>query len=155
LPLPSRPNDDDDNDGYTNLEEWLHGWAAYVEGRSATPPQPSETSDLRDYQTPGVEYGLPAFVQELKKRVTHPLSWTSGRFTDFEEWKTTAKERVRRAWMQPPPDAPWDVVITGEEDRGSYVVRKLVFNISGDSRVEAYLSVPKGEGPFPAVLLLH
>src|SRR5690606_41535466 len=63
----------------------------------------------------------------------------------FEQWKTTAKERVRRAWMQPPPDAPWDVVITGEEDRGSYVVRKLVFNISGDSRVEAYLSVPKGD----------
>lgn len=155
LELPLRLDEDDDNDGYTNLEEWLHGWAAYVEGRAPSPPRTSQTGDMRKYESPGVDEGLPVFVQNIKDRIEHPLSWNSGRFTDFEQWKTTAKERVRRAWMQPPPDAPWDVVITGEEDRGSYVVRKLVFNISGDSRVEAYLSVPKGEGPFPAVLLLH
>lgn len=32
LSLPGNPNADDDNDGYTNLEEWLHGFAAQVEG---------------------------------------------------------------------------------------------------------------------------
>ena len=32
LTLPGNPNGDDDGDGYTNLEEWLHGFAAEVEG---------------------------------------------------------------------------------------------------------------------------
>ena len=32
LSIPSNPNGDDDGDGYTNLEEWLHGFAAQVEG---------------------------------------------------------------------------------------------------------------------------
>jgi len=31
LIVPSNPSSDDDGDGYTNLEEWLHGFAAEVE----------------------------------------------------------------------------------------------------------------------------
>jgi hypothetical protein len=34
LVLPSNPSVDDDADGYTNLEEWLHQLAAEVEGRT-------------------------------------------------------------------------------------------------------------------------
>jgi len=33
LTLPKNPNADDDGDGYTNLEEWLHAFADEVEGR--------------------------------------------------------------------------------------------------------------------------
>jgi uncharacterized protein YjdB len=33
LTLPAAPNADDDGDGYTNLEEWLHQFAAQAEGR--------------------------------------------------------------------------------------------------------------------------
>ena len=33
LTVPDNPNGDDDGDGYTNLEEWLHGFAAEVEGK--------------------------------------------------------------------------------------------------------------------------
>jgi len=32
LTIPNNPSGDDDGDGYTNLEEWLHGFAAEVEG---------------------------------------------------------------------------------------------------------------------------
>ena len=32
LTIPANPNGDDDGDGYTNLEEWLHGYAEDVEG---------------------------------------------------------------------------------------------------------------------------
>jgi hypothetical protein len=31
LELPANPNSDDDGDGYTNLEEWLHGFSERVE----------------------------------------------------------------------------------------------------------------------------
>jgi hypothetical protein len=34
LTTPANPNGDDDGDGYTNLEEWLHQMAAEVEGRA-------------------------------------------------------------------------------------------------------------------------
>ena len=40
LVLPTNPNEDDDVNGYTNLEEWLHNYAAIVEGRSTEPPEP-------------------------------------------------------------------------------------------------------------------
>ena len=33
LTIPDNPSGDDDGDGYTNLEEWLHEYAAEVEGR--------------------------------------------------------------------------------------------------------------------------
>jgi hypothetical protein len=33
LVIPDNPSGDDDGDGYTNLEEWLHAYAATVEGR--------------------------------------------------------------------------------------------------------------------------
>ena len=35
LSLPKNPQGDDDGDGYTNLEEWLHELAAVVEGRAS------------------------------------------------------------------------------------------------------------------------
>ena len=34
LQIPSNPHGDDDKDGYTNMEEWLHELSARVEGRS-------------------------------------------------------------------------------------------------------------------------
>jgi dienelactone hydrolase len=57
--------------------------------------------------------------------------------------------------LPPPPSAPFDPQVVAEEDRGSYTARKLVVSLTGDSRVLAYMTVPKGDGPFPAVLLLH
>jgi len=33
LKIPESPNNDSDGDGYTDLEEWLHGFAATAEGR--------------------------------------------------------------------------------------------------------------------------
>jgi pectate lyase len=41
LTLPANPSADDDSDGYTNLEEWLHQMAAQVEGQAAdVQPEP-------------------------------------------------------------------------------------------------------------------
>ena len=33
LAVPANPSGDDDGDGYTNLEEWLHAYARAAEGR--------------------------------------------------------------------------------------------------------------------------
>jgi hypothetical protein len=41
LNLPANMHGDDDGDGYTNLEEWLHTFAVQVEGKSGNPPLPA------------------------------------------------------------------------------------------------------------------
>jgi hypothetical protein len=107
------------------------------------------------FQTEGVKYSLPVFLPQLKERLTYPLSWLSGRYSDFEAWREKARQTVRKCWLSPPPGAPFDPVVISEQDRGSYVARKVVFNLTGDSRVLGLMLVPKGKGPFPAVLLLH
>jgi hypothetical protein len=45
LQVPSDPNGDDDGDGYTAMEEWLHDMAADVEGRALAPPRPPALQD--------------------------------------------------------------------------------------------------------------
>jgi len=107
------------------------------------------------FQTPGVTENLPVSYQRLAARLTFPLSWLSGRYKDFAAWRKAARAKVMECLLTPPPAAPFDPLVVGEQDRGSYVARKVVFNITADSRVLGYMLVPKGSGPFPAVLLLH
>lgn len=98
---------------------------------------------------------LPTFYRSLSERLNFPLSWSSGKFEDFEEWKVQAREKVYEHLIADPPPKPFDMLVIDKEDRGSYMAHKMVLNISADSRVLAYMLVPKGTGPFPAVLLLH
>jgi len=107
------------------------------------------------YQTVGVVDDLPVFYRQVESRTHHPLSWLSGHYTDFAAWRRMARDKYFSCLLDRPPSVQWDAVVIGEQDRGNYVARKVVFNLTGDSRVLAYLTVPKGPGPFPAVLLLH
>jgi len=108
-----------------------------------------------DYQKPGIKDSLPAFRDEAAARLTYPMSWLSGNFNDFAAWRKIARGKAIECLLAPPPPAPFAPNIVAEEDRGTYVARKVVFNVSRDSRVLAYMLVPKGSGQFPAVLLLH
>jgi dienelactone hydrolase len=110
----------------------------------------------RDICDQGVDEFLPAFHPQLAARLTFPLSWLSGHYHDFDAWRQEARRKVRDCLLAPPPRADYyDPVVVSEEDRGSYVAQKLRVSITGYSRIPAYLLVPKGAGPFPAVLLLH
>jgi dienelactone hydrolase len=107
------------------------------------------------FQTPGVRDNLPAFRGPLAERTTHPLSWLAGRHERFEDWRRAGRAKVHDCLLAPPPAGPFEPAVLAEEDRGTYVARKVVLNLTGDSRVLGLLLVPKGQGPFPAVLLLH
>lgn len=107
------------------------------------------------YQTPGVRADLPVVSDRLAEGLTFPLSWLSGGQTDFSAWRKSAREKLRECLLRPPRETPFAPQVIAEEDRGSYVARKVVFNLTADSRVLGLLLAPKGRGPFPAVLLLH
>ncbi|MCR4284168.1 MAG: fibronectin type III domain-containing protein [Parcubacteria group bacterium] len=74
LIIPNNPNMDDDGDGYTNLEEWLHSYATQVEGVSVlyqcSDGMDNDSDGLTDYPNdPGCasvsdndEYNVPADI---------------------------------------------------------------------------------------------
>jgi len=107
------------------------------------------------FQRIGVTADLPVFYAEIKRGLTFPDSWLSGAYSDFDAWRSQTRQLVFDHLLTEPPRASFQPVTIAEEDRGSYTARKVVFNLNGWSRVLGYLLVPKGEGPFPAVLLLH
>ena len=107
------------------------------------------------FESPGVQDKLPAFYDKLASRMDYPLSWLHGGHGDFAAWRQKARTRVVEYLLTPPPTAPFEPQVIAEQDRGSYIARKVVFNVTGDSRVLAFLLVPKSAAPHPAVLLLH
>src|SRR5262249_26033146 len=111
--------------------------------------------ETKEFQTSGVKNDLPAFREAMAGRLTFPLSWLSGQVTNFDQWRGAARAKVRECLLAAPPPGPFSPVVLAQEDRGAYVARKVVLNLTGDSRVLALMTVPKGQGPFPAVLLLH
>lgn len=111
--------------------------------------------DPASYQTEGVRDHLPAFRDAAVGRMTYPLSWLSANRTDFATWRNEARAKVRECLLAPPPPAAFNPLALAEEDRGTYTAQRVAFNLTGDSRVLAYLLIPKGDGPFPGALLLH
>jgi dienelactone hydrolase len=107
------------------------------------------------FESPGVKDKLPAFYEKLASRMDYPLSWLHAGHGDFAAWRQKARARVVDCLLTAPPDVPFAPKIIAEQDRGGYVARKVVFNVTMDSRVLAFLLVPKSAGPHPAVLLLH
>jgi dienelactone hydrolase len=115
----------------------------------------SQTGGDSLYQTNVLHDNLPSFYDTLKGRLTYPLSWESGNFNDFHSWRTAARSQVIKCLLTSPLPALYRPMVIAEQDRGNYIAQKIVFNITAESRVLAYLLVPKGKGPFPAVMLLH
>ncbi len=108
------------------------------------------------YQKRGIRVYLPVFSDRMLERLVYPLSWErSADSMSFDEWRLTARAKFTECLLTPPPAAPYEPVVVGEERRNGYTARRIVFNLSADSRVLAYLLVPDGAGPFPTVHLLH
>ena len=102
-----------------------------------------------------VQNDMPLFYEQLKKSLTYPMAWGNAPEKDFGKWREQAREKLLECIQPAPPVAPYDMKVIATEKRKGYEAQKIVFNVSEYSRVPAYLLVPEGKGPFPAVLLLH
>lgn len=99
---------------------------------------------------------FPIYADSLLAQLTYPMAWGNSDIKDFDKWKLAAHGKVLECMMTPPPAAKsYGMKVLAEECRDGYTARKIEFNLSGFYRVRAYLLVPDGQGPFPAVNLLH
>ncbi|MCR5239482.1 MAG: prolyl oligopeptidase family serine peptidase [Prevotella sp.] len=100
---------------------------------------------------------LPVYADSLIAELTYPLAWGNSDIRDFDAWKQKARDKVFDCMLAPPP-APangYDVKVLYEEQRDGYKARKLEIRLSRYYTVPAYLLIPDGKGPFPAVNVLH
>ena len=100
---------------------------------------------------------LPVYADSLIADLTYPLAWGNSDIRDFNAWKQKARDKVFDCMLAPPP-APancYDVKVLYEEQRNGYKARKLEIRLSRYYTVPAYLLIPDGKGPFPAVNVLH
>lgn len=100
---------------------------------------------------------LPVYADSLLKDLTYPLAWGNSPITDFNEWKAAARQKVFDCMLTPPP-APaqgYNVTVLAEEQRDGYLARKIEIRLSRYYTVPAYVLIPDGSGPFPAVNALH
>lgn len=113
----------------------------------------SAQTDSAAYEVTG---NMPVFYQQMKQQLTYPLAWGKAEEKDFAKWKAQARHVLAECMqnLQPAPKA-CAMEVTDREQRDGYEARKIHFNLSEWSRVPAYLLVPEGEGPFPAIVLLH
>lgn len=113
----------------------------------------SAQTDSTAYEVTG---NMPVFYQQMKQQLTYPLAWGKAEEKDFAKWKAQARHVLAECMqnLQPAPKA-YAMEVTDREQRDGYEARKIRFNLSEWSRVPAYLLVPEGKGPFPAIVLLH
>lgn len=113
----------------------------------------SAQTDSTAYEVTG---NMPVFYQQMKQQLTYPLAWGKAEEKDFAKWKAQARHMLAECMqnLQPAPKA-YAMEVTDRERRDGYEARKIRFNLSEWSRVPAYLLVPEGKGPFPAIVLLH
>jgi dienelactone hydrolase len=110
-------------------------------------------NEVRGYE---LEREMPAYLEDIKQELTYPLAWGNSDIKKFSKWRKKARATVFDAMLQAPtPAADYNMKIVAEEHRNGYTARKIQFNLTKYSRVNAYMLVPDGKGPFPAVVLLH
>ena len=100
---------------------------------------------------------LPVYADSLLAALDYPLAWGNSDIRDFSEWKRVARQKVFDCMLMPPP-APTDgfeAKVLFEERRDGYTARKIEIRLSRYYTVPAYVLIPDGEGPFPAVNCLH
>ena len=95
---------------------------------------------------------LPTFYESILKKWEFSLGWKDG---DAKKWKKAGLEKAKELIIQNEDKTPFDMVVIDEERREGYKAQKVVFNISAESRVLAYLLIPDGNGKHPAALMLH
>lgn len=99
---------------------------------------------------------MPRYVEALKESMlTYPMAWGRSDIRRFDAWRAKARRILLECMGPAPAPAPFEPEVLAEERREGYTAKKVSLNLSRYARVSGYLLLPDGEGPFPAVVMLH
>ena len=100
---------------------------------------------------------LPVYADSLIAALDYPLAWGNSNIRSFSEWKRVARQKVFDCMLMPPsaPSDGYEAKVLFEEQRDGYKARKIEIRLSRYYTVPAYVLIPDGKGPFPAVNCLH
>ena len=112
----------------------------------------SQTRDKYEFMR-----NLPAYADSLIADLNYPLAWGHSDIKDFDEWRQVARQKVFDCMLTPPaaPTHGYETKVLYEEQRDGYKARKIEIRLSRYYTVPAYVLIPDGKGPFPAVNALH
>jgi len=114
-----------------------------------------QDSPKRQRQCHEIENNQPVYYQRMLEKMEFPLAWRNAAIENFDQWREAARAKVTETFQTLPPPGPFDPEIVASEKREGYTAHKIELNIHAYSRIPAYLLIPDGEGPFPALVALH
>jgi hypothetical protein len=150
LVIPKNPGTDSDGDGYTNLEEWLETYSAFVEGRGAEPPliDPAD-GEPEDDQEPET---TPAIISNL---VVNPTaqgaeSWLV--MSNLQEGNITYSDRAFKFDYVPPivAGSSW---IMGAANSKAYTGNDPLSTFKVDTDADVYVAFDHRLTPLPAWMI--
>lgn len=100
---------------------------------------------------------LPVYADSLIADLTYPMAWENSKVKNFKKWKRLARKKVFDCMLMPPPPPVdgYKAKVLFEEQREGYKAKKIEIQLSRYYTVPAYILIPDGKGPFPAINLLH
>jgi len=98
---------------------------------------------------------LAPVIRSIHQERGFPMDWTHRGALSVDQWRRRGREEVQRTLAYAPRAVPLEVRVESVVRRAGYQVRTISFAGSAHYRVPAYLLVPEGKGPFPAVVALH
>ena len=115
-----------------------------------------------EYQTKAIntyEKALPRFYKSIVDKIEFSLGWKDG--SDPAAWKEAGLKKAKEIMIPWEDNTEFNMEVIAEEKRDGYTAKKVVFNLTEDSRVLGLLLVPNqkkkdiGKKLLPAVLMLH
>ena len=97
---------------------------------------------------------FPVYADSVIAHLDYPLAWGNSQTKNFKKWKRQARQKVLECMGTSPNTSP-----NPSEGGGlSYLQALKTYKVDIDRgwyHIPALLMVPEGDGPFPAVNLLH
>jgi dienelactone hydrolase len=131
---------------------------APLAGAAAGTEEPDLPHDpLRKLKPTGADLGsLFPEVEKLAAANRYTYSFLGDRFRTFEEFRTTARQKVLDLLLYQPEKVDPKPEVVERVDRGDHVREKVLFSTSPVFRVPAYVLIPKNlRRPAPGIVDLH
>ena len=98
---------------------------------------------------------MPIYYEALRSELAYPAAWGISPETDFDTWRVEARALLLDCLDYIPDTTAFDYAIVATEQRDGYKAHRILLRINKYVTVPAYLLIPDGNGPFPAVTVLH